>query len=491
MDNFSVYKDIQARTGGEIYIGVVGPVRTGKSTFIKRFMELLVLPGMEDENLRNLSRDELPQSAAGKTIMTTEPKFIPKEAALISLADGIEAKVRLIDCVGFMAEGASGHVENGEERLVKTPWFDQEIPFSQAAEIGTRKVISDHSTIGIVITTDGTIGDIKRPGYIGAERQTIEELKRLGKPFVVLLNSTKPYSEDTLRLAGELAKEYGVSVLPVNCEQLKKEDVNRILERALKEFPVTEMDFYIPKWLEILPPTHELKAQVIQAVKTMIQKVDHMKDVAGQLDAQDKGVIRSMNIRQMKMSDGRVGVHVEMDDSHYYRILSDYVGIPIEGEYQLLQTLSGLADMQKEYEKVKNALAQVRMKGYGVVTPERSEIVLDEPQVIKHGNKYGVKMKAEAPSINLIKAHIETEIAPIVGSEQQAQDLIDYIKENARTSEEGIWSANIFGKSIEQIVEDGIQAKVSQMTEECQMKLQDALQKIINDSNGGLVCIII
>lgn len=491
MDNFNVYKDIQARTGGEIYIGVVGPVRTGKSTFIKRFMELLVLPSMEDDNLRNLSRDELPQSAAGKTIMTTEPKFIPKEAAAINLADGIEANVRLIDCVGFMVEGAAGHVENGEERLVKTPWYDYDIPFTQAAEIGTRKVINDHSTIGIVVTTDGTIGEIKRPGYLEAERQAIDELKKLGKPFIVLLNSVKPYSDETVKLSKDMSDTYGVAVLPVNCEQLKKDDIFHILEKILKEFPVTEMDFYIPKWLEILPSNHWLKAQVIQAARAVIQEVSHMKDVANKLEGQQTDTIKAMGIRNMQMADGRVAVQIDMEDSYYYQILSDYVGIPIEGEYQLMQTLSSLANMQREYEKVQNALAQVRLKGYGVVTPERSEIVLDEPQVIKHGNKYGVKMKAEAPSINLIKAHIETEIAPIVGSEQQAQDLIAYIRENARDSDEGIWNTNIFGKSIEQIVEDGIQAKVSQMTEDCQMKLQDTLQKIINDSNGGMICIII
>ena len=469
MDNFNVYKDIQARTGGEIYIGVVGPVRTGKSTFIKRFMELLVLPAMEDEHMRSLSRDELPQSAAGKTIMTTEPKFIPKEAARITLTDGIEAKVRLIDCVGFMAEGAAGHIENGEERLVKTPWFDQEIPF----------------------TADGSFGEIKRQGYIGAENRTIEELKNLGKPFVVLLNSARPYSDETARLAKEMSSNYGVSVLPVNCEQLKKDDIYHILEKVLKEFPVTQLDFHIPKWLEILPATHWLKAQVIQGAKNLLKEVNHMKDVAAKLEEQKADGIRSMNIRQMRMSDGRVSIQVEMDDGYYYQILSDLTGIPIEGEYQLLRTLGTLAAMQKEYEQVKNALSQVRMKGYGVVMPERSEIVLDEPQVIKHGNKYGVKMKAEAPSINMIKAHIETEIAPIVGSEQQAMDLIAYIKENARDNEDGVWNTNIFGKSIEQIVEDGIQAKISQMTEDCQMKLQDTLQKIINDSNGGMICIII
>ena len=491
MEQYSVYKDIKARTGGEIYIGVVGPVRTGKSTFIKRFMELMVLPKMEDEHGRNQTRDELPQSAAGKMIMTTEPKFIPKEAAQIDLDDGISAKVRLIDCVGFMVDGASGHIENESERLVKTPWYDYEIPFTKAAEIGTRKVINDHSTIGIVVTTDGSIGELKRLNYLPAEERTVQELKNLGKPFIVLLNSAKPYSDETVALAEEMSGKYGVTVMPVNCEQLKKEDIFHILERVLKEFPVTQMDFYIPKWLEILPSTHWLKASVIQAVKDVMGQVSHMKDITGQLLDVAADYIKGMKVARMEMADGSVSVDVNVDDSYYYQILSDYVGIPIEGEYQLMQTLSSLAQMQKEYEKVQNAMSQVRLRGYGVVTPERSEIMLDEPQVIKHGNKYGVKMKAEAPSINMIKAHIETEIAPIVGSEQQAEDLIAYIKQNARESEDGIWNTNIFGKSIEQIVEDGIQAKVSQMTEDCQMKLQDTLQKIINDSNGGMICIII
>lgn len=490
MDNFNVYKDIEARTGGEIYIGVVGPVRTGKSTFIKRFMELMVLPELEDEHQKTRARDELPQSAAGKMIMTTEPKFIPKEAAAIQLDDGIQAKVRLIDCVGFMVDGAGGHIENDMERLVKTPWYEEEIPFTKAAEIGTRKVIADHSTIGVVITSDGSFGELKRQNYIPAEERTIQELKEIGKPFILLLNSMKPLSEETLAMAQDLKNKYGVTVLPVNCEQLKKEDIYHILEQVLKEFPVTEVDFFIPKWLEILPSSHWLKAQVIQAVKEMMKDVSQMKDV-GDYIPESSEAITGMKIQNMEMSDGSVAVDVNVDDSYYYQILSDYVGIPIEGEYQLMQLLSSMAKMRSEYEKVQNAMSQVRLKGYGVVTPERGEIMLDEPQVIKHGNKYGVKMKAEAPSINLIKAHIETEIAPIVGSEQQAKDLIAYIKENARNSEDGIWNTNIFGKSIEQIVEDGIQAKVSQLTEECQQKLQDTLQKIINDSNGGMICIII
>ncbi len=491
MEKYNVYKDIKARTGGEIYLGVVGPVRTGKSTFIKRFMEQLVLPQMEEEHQRNQTRDELPQSAAGKTIMTTEPKFIPKQAATIQPAEGIQAKVRLIDCVGFMVEGASGHVENQGERLVKTPWFEEEIPFTRAAEIGTQKVIKDHSTIGIVVTTDGSFGDLKREAYLSAEDTTIRELKNIGKPFLVLLNSDRPYSEETVHLARELEEQHQVTVMPVNCEQLKSEDICRILEKVLKEFPVTEVDFFIPKWLEILPGSHWLKEQTVKTARELMAKVRHMKDVPADFADEESEVIRSMKVDHMDLSNGSVSVQVALEDGYYYQTLSDFAGIAIDDEYQLMQKLRDLASMQNEYDKVLNAMNQVRMKGYGVVTPDRSEIVLDEPEVIRHGNKYGVKMHAEAPSINLIKAHIQTEIAPIVGSEQQAEDLIAYMKDNARKKEDGIWETNIFGKSIEQIVEDGIQAKVSQMTEDCQMKLQDALQKIINDSNGGMICIII
>lgn len=491
MDNFHVYKDMEARTKGEIYIGVVGPVRTGKSTFIKRFMELLVIPAMEDENSRNLSRDELPQSAAGKTIMTTEPKFIPKEAAKIELGDGIGVKVRLIDCVGFMVEGAGGHIENGGERMVKTPWFEEEIPFTKAAEIGTRKVITDHSTIGVVVTSDGSFGDLGRQNYINAEQTAVSELKALQKPFIVLLNSVRPYSDETVSLARSLEEEYGVSVMPINCEQLKKEDVYHILEKVLKEFPVVRLDFVIPKWLEILPGTHPIKAQVIEGAKQVLSQVGQMKDVAGGTADIHTDSMKEIRLDRMNMADGCVTMNVVMDDGCYYQILSDFTGLPIEGEYQLMQTLESLAKMQKEYVKVQDALSQVRLKGYGAVTPERSEILLEDPQVIRHGNKYGVKIKAEAPSIHMIKAQIQTEIAPIVGSEQQAQDLIAYIKESSREDPEGIWDANIFGKSIEQIVGDGIHGKISQLTDESQMKLQDTMQKIINDSNGGMICIII
>lgn len=491
MDNFHVYKDIEARTGGEIYIGVVGPVRTGKSTFIKRFMEVMVLPGLPEGHGKTLARDELPQSAAGKTIMTTEPKFIPKEAAEIALEDGTNARIRLIDCVGFMVEGAAGHEENGEERLVKTPWFDYEIPFTQAAEIGTEKVIRDHSTIGIAVTGDGTFGDLKRSDYIPAERRTIEELKRIGKPFLMLLNSARPFSEETKAEAARMEQEYGVSVLPLNCEQLKREDVERILAEILKEFPVTELDFYVPKWLEILPDSHPLKQAAIERAKTILSDVSQMKDVREEVFHTDGDPgLEAVVIGRMEMSDGKVSAEMKMNEDSYFCVLSEYTGLPVRDEYELLHTLSKFAGMQEEYEKVKNALSQVRMKGYGIVMPDKSEIILEEPELIRHGNKYGVKIHAQAPSINLIKAHIETEIAPIVGNEKQARDLIAYIK-NSESTEEGVWETNIFGKSVEQIVEDGMQAKISQMTEDCQQKLQDTLQKIINDSNGGMICIII
>ena len=490
MDNFQVYKDIEARTGGEIYIGVAGPVRTGKSTFIKRFMELMVLPKLPEGHLKAIARDELPQSAAGKTIMTTEPKFIPKEAAEIALEDGITARVRLVDCVGFMVEGAAGHEENGEERLVKTPWYDHEIPFTQAAEIGTRKVIRDHSTIGIAVTADGSFGELKRNDYLEAENETVRELKEIGKPFVMLLNSARPYAEETRELAERLEKDHGVTVLPMNCEQLKREDVEAILATVLKEFPVTELRFHIPRWMEILPEDHPLKAAAIESAREILKKADQMKDVGGENLAPAGEGIREMTVSRMEMADGTVEIQVKTEASCYFNVISEFSGVPIRDEYELFHTMARLSSMESEYEKVKNALSQVRARGYGIVMPHRSEIVLEEPELIRHGNKYGIKIHAQAPSINLIKAHIETEIAPIVGSEEQARDLIAYIKKSAQ-KEDGVWETSIFGKSVEQIVEDGMEAKISQMTEDCQAKLQDTLQKIINDSNGGMICIII
>lgn len=491
MEKYDLYYDIKNRTKGMLYLGVVGPVRTGKSTFIKRFMDLMVLPNMEDEHEKERTTDEMPQSAAGKTIMTTEPKFIPNEAAKIKLADDLQVEVRMIDCVGFMVEGASGHIENEEERMVKTPWFDYEIPFTKAAEIGTEKVIREHSTVGIVVTTDGSFGELERETYLPAEEKTVQELKQISKPFIILLNTNKPYSKETEELAANLQEKYKVTVCPVNCEQLKQEDVHRILESVLFEFPISQLNFHLPKWVEMLEKEHWLKADIIQNARTIMNRIEDMKDVKKENLSCDSEYLKDIKIQNRSLSDGMVDFEIQVDDSYYYGILSDLAGIPIEGEYQLIHTLKSLAAMKKEYEKVQSAIESVRYKGYGVVTPNRDEITLEAPEVIKNGNKYGVKIRAEAPSIHMIQANVLTEIAPIVGSEEQAEDLIRFIKENSQESENGIWDTNIFGKSIEQIVEDGIATKLSRISDETQSKMQDTMKKITNESKGGVICIII
>ncbi len=490
MDSFNLYKDIKARTNGEIYLGVVGPVRTGKSTFIKRFMDVLVLPAMEDEAAKKRAVDELPQSAGGKTITTTEPKFIPKEAANIRLGADVEAKVRLIDCVGYMVEGAAGHMENEQERMVKTPWFEQEIPFTQAAGIGTDKVIADHSTVGIVVTTDGSFGEITRKQYMPAEEKTITALKKLHKPFLVLLNSAKPYSEETKGLTAEMEETYQVKVLPVNCEQLKKEDIHYIMESILYEFPISIMEFNIPKWVEMLPNTNRLKSDILDKVKMLLNELNTIRDVSERNYDMDSEYIDQCTLEQINLADGTIGFRIDVKDSFYYEMLSELVGEEIKSEYHMIKMLQDMSKMKQEYVKVQHAMEAVRYKGYGVVTPERDEIRLETPEVIRHGNKFGVKIKADSPSIHMIRANIETEIAPIVGSEAQAEDLIRYIKE-AENSNTGIWDTNIFGKTVEQLVYDGITGKINAIGEESQVKLQDTMQKIVNDSNGGLVCIII
>ncbi len=491
MDAFNLYKDIQARTNGEIYIAVVGPVRTGKSTFIKRFMDLLVIPNIEDVHSKERAIDELPQSAAGKTIMTSEPKFIPKEAVEINFGQDTKAFIRLIDCVGYMVEGASGHIENDQERMVKTPWFDYEIPFTEAAEIGTKKVINEHSTIGIVITTDGSFGDIPRENYKEAEERTIFELKQLGKPFIVLLNTNKPYSDDAMKMAQMLSEQYKVTVLPTNCEQLRKEDIHHIMERVLTSFPVSKLNFYIPKWVEMLSNEHWLKKNFIEKVKEILEKITYIKDVSEDNLKIESEYIHRLKLDHLRLENGEVDINVDFHNKYYYQILSDFVHVPIEGEYQLIRILKELSQKKQEYEKVEDACEQVKIKGYGVVTPSNDEITIETPEVIKHGNKYGVKIKAIAPSIHMIKADIQTEIAPIVGTKEQAEDLIRYIENNIKESKEGIWETNIFGKSVGQLVSDGISTKVNKLTEDSQLKLQETIQKVINDSNGGLICIII
>ena len=490
MNSFQLYKDIEARTNGEIYIGVVGPVRTGKSTFIKRFMDVMVLPKMEDEHVKIRTKDELPQSASGRVIMTTEPKFVPKEAAEIQLSEDTKAKVRLIDCVGYMVEGAAGHVDGNEERRVKTPWFDYEIPFTQAAEIGTRKVIHEHATIGVVVTTDGTICGIERKNYKEAEGKTIRELQAIGKPFVVLVNTKNPYGEEAALTVKEIKKEYDVNAISVDCEQLTIEDIYRILKAVLFAFPISEIQFFVPKWVEMLSGEHEIKKNLLSNIRELLDKMNLLSDAAEELKNPESKYIEKWEVENIQPDKGTITIKIEVPENYYYEMLSNLSGVEMHNQYELIATIKNLSVMKAEYESVKDAFSDVKLHGYGVVSPKRAEIELLEPEIIKQGNKYGVKIHSQAPSIHLIRANIETDIAPIVGSEQQANDLIQYIKEMSET-EDGIWGTNIFGKSVEALVMDGIRNKIVMINKESQEKLQDTMQKIVNDSNGGLVCIII
>lgn len=487
---FDLYSDIGKRTKGEIYIGVVGPVRTGKSTFIKKFMENAVIPQISSEYEKNRTIDELPQSSGGKTITTTEPKFIPKDAVEIQLNDEVSAKIRLIDCVGFMVEGALGHTENDEERLVETPWATEKIPFTKAAEIGTRKVIQDHSTIGIVVTTDGSFGDLPRYAYRDAERKTVAELQKIKKPFIILLNTTKPYAQDTLTEVAEMENTYQTKVLALNLEQMDHKMIAQILEQIMYEFPITKLEFFTPRWLEAIPSEHRLKSEMIALVREYADHIDKIRDVFSYSVETDDSTLTNCEINQVNLATGQISYRMEIDQQIYYDLLSEITGETINGERQLLESLKQMTMMKKEYLSVKNALESVKNKGYGVVTPCRDEITLENPTMIKTGNKYGVKIRAVCPSIHFIKANVETEIAPIVGTQNQAQDLINYISDS-ETSKDGIWETNIFGKTVEQLVQDGITGKIAMIGEESQIKLQETMQKIVNDSNGGMVCIII
>lgn len=489
-EQFDVYQDIKERTGGDMYIGVVGPVRTGKSTFIKRFMETLVLPGMEDGAEKQRTIDELPQSGSGKTITTTEPKFIPKQAAKIALNEDASVNVRLVDCVGYMVDGASGHLEEEKERLVKTPWYDYEIPFTKAAHIGTKKVMTDHATIGVIITGDGSFGELPRESFYKVENELVSEMKSLGKPFIVILNSVKPQSRETQDLAEELTNQYGVKVLPVNCDQLKANDILEILKNILLEFPISQINFYIPKWAETLSASHPIKQAALSYAKMVLKEMDGMKNVY-QLPAPESEFISEVAISNLNLKDGTINLNISIPETYYYEMLSNLMGAPVENEYDFLTMLKEVADKRREYDHVASAMSSVKMKGYGLVMPEKENIKLEEPELIKHGTKYGIKIKANAPSLHFIKANVSTEIAPIVGTEEQAKDFLANMKEQLKTSPEALWKINIFGKTVEQMVEEGLISKSNKINDDSQIRLQDTMEKIINDSNGGMVFIII
>ena len=492
MENLEIYEDIAKRTEGDIYVGVVGPVRTGKSTFIKKFMDLLVIPNIENTYKKERARDELPQSAAGRTIMTTEPKFIPNEAVEITIDDNIKLKTRLVDCVGYLVDNAIGYLEDDMPRMVKTPWSEEEMPFEVAAEIGTRKVITEHSTIGILVTTDGTITDIPREDYIEAEERVVKELKDLKKPFVIVLNSENPNSDYTIALSEKLENKYGVSVVRTNCLDLDINDINQIFSKILYEFPVERINIEFPKWVEGLDSTHWIKNTLYTNVKEAFKGIQTLKQINSGVEKIKKTeIITRVITDEIKLGTGSVTLEINLKEELFYQVLTEISGVTVENEGDLFGIISELAKVKKEYSKIEYAMQEVKSKGYGIVTPSMEDLILEEPEMVKQGSRFGVKLRAKAPSIHMIKADIETEVSPIGGSEKQSEELVNYLLSEFENDPKKIWESNIFGKSLHELVNEGLQNKLSRMPEEAQGKLQETLERIVNEGSGGLICIIL
>ena len=492
MEDNHLYQDIAKRTDGDIYVGVVGPVRTGKSTFIKRFMDLLVIPNIDNEYKKERARDELPQSAGGRTIMTTEPKFIPNEAVGITVGDNIKLNVRLVDCVGYLVNNAIGYLEDEMPRMVKTPWSDEEMPFEQAAEIGTKKVIQEHSTIGILVTTDGSVTDIPIEDYIEAEERVVRELQELNKPFIIVLNSAEPYSDYTQSLAAKLQEKYSTQVIPTDCENLTNENIDEIFGKVLYEFPVEQMNINFPRWVDGLPDDHWLKEEICDEIKNAFKDVTILKQVDGGISKlQNTEVIQTTVINDIQLGTGSINITINLMDNLFYKVLTEISGVEISNEGELFSTMISFANVKKSYDKVAYALQEVKTKGYGIVSPSIDELILDEPEMVKQGSRYGVKLKARAPSIHMIRADIETEVSPIVGSEKQSQELVEYLLSEFESDPKKIWESNIFGKSLHELVNEGLQNKLSRMPEDAQGKLQETLERIVNEGSGGLICIIL
>ncbi|AIF51578.1 stage IV sporulation protein A [Pelosinus sp. UFO1] len=491
MEKFDLFRDIAERTGGDIYIGVVGPVRTGKSTFIKRFMETMVLPNMIDPYEKERAKDELPQSAAGKTIMTTEPKFIPNEAVEINVKDNINVRVRMVDCVGYTVDGALGYEEEDGPRMVLTPWFDHEIPFQEAAEVGTKKVIDEHSTIGLVITTDGSVTDLPREKYLPAEERVINELKELEKPFLIILNTCRPAAKETRELVAKLENTYDVPVVPVDCIQLSQDDIYAILQEVLYEFPVKEVNISLPKWIEELENEHWLREKFDDAVQEVIQYVRRLRDIDRAIDdLSGYDFIADVILHDMDLGNGIAVIEITARNDLFYQVLEELTGFTISGEHHLLRLMQDLSVAKREYDKIASALEQVKLTGYGIVSPQLDEMVLEEPEIIRTGNRFGVRLKAAAPSLHIIRTDVQAEISPIIGSEKQSEELVQYLMREFEGEPEKIWRTNLFGKSLNALVREGIQNKLSGMPENTQVKLRDTLQKVVNDGSGGLICII-
>ena len=487
-----MFSHIAERTGGSIYVGVVGPVRTGKSTFIRRFMELLVLPRIPDPEQRERTRDQLPQSASGRTIMTTQPRFVPDEPVEIALGDAVRVRVRAVDCVGYTVPGALGYEEDGRPRMVRTPWFEEEIPFEQAAEVGTRKVIEEHSTIGLVITTDGSIAELPREAYVAAEERVIRELKELGKPFMVLLNSTHPQDPPTRQLAGQLSERYGVPVLSVDVLQMDGEQLGAVLRELLWEFPVREIGVQRPRWIEELEASHWLTRRLNEAVRAALEEVARVRDVEqAARRLADGELVEQARVVHVDLGTGSGLIALSVPPALFYRVLQEITGVAVEGDHQLLRLVQELVGAREAYEQVRDALAQVRATGYGVVTPRKEDITFQEPEIIRQGSRFGVRLKASAPTIHLIRADVTTEVTPFVGTERQGEEFARYLAEQFEQNPEKLWESEFLGRSLQELVREGIESKLHRLPENAQQKLQETLSRIINEGSGGLICIIL
>lgn len=490
--NNNIYSDIALRTQGDIYIGVVGPVRTGKSTFIKRFMDTMVIPNIDGDYQKERARDELPQSAAGRTIMTTEPKFVPEEAVTLTMDDNVQFRVRLIDCVGYIVPSSVGYIEEDQPRMVHTPWYDEEIPFNMAAEIGTKKVICEHSTIGLVVTTDGSISSIPREEYEEAEERVIEELKSLSKPFVVLLNSEMPSASETIQLASKLSDKYGVPVIPANCLEMTEKEINQVIAQILYEFPVTSVSLDMPAWIKCLDDDNEMKSELFASVKENCQVLSSINSVKKFVDLlSGESHVEAVRIAQMDLSTGAVHINIQISSKYFYQILSDKCSLSIHNEKQLMAQMLALVEVKNKFARFEKALQDVEASGYGIVMPSMDEMRLDEPEIMKQGGRYGVKLKAQAPSIHMIKCNTYTEVAPIVGSESQSRELVMYLLKEFEENPSEIWNTNIFGKPLLDLVNEGLNNKLYRMPEDARNKFRETIERVINEGCSGLICIIL